>query len=113
MLVDACKGSFCLCPPKIEMSSCYQSRSVRFVDISNHQGFREAPGSSGSLAESGRTPLAGARPPGDDGWFWEVLASHSVALCEAGAVPADSSETGCGSADGSIHPDADGGAIQK
>src|SRR5262245_55406206 len=34
------------CPPKIEMSSSYQSRNVRYANVSNHWVLRELQGSS-------------------------------------------------------------------
>jgi hypothetical protein len=49
------------CPPKIEMSCCYQSRSVRFVDINNHQGLQEASGGSTEFGKGDRALLARAR----------------------------------------------------
>ena len=50
-----------MCPPKIEMSSSYQSRNVRFVDINNHQGLQEASGGSAEFGKGDRAPLTRAR----------------------------------------------------
>ena len=46
---------------KRNFSCCYQSRSVRFVDISNHQGLQEASGGSTEFGKGDRAPLASAR----------------------------------------------------
>ncbi len=45
----------------LEMSGCYQSRSVRFVDINSHQGLQEASGGSTEFGKGDRAPLASAR----------------------------------------------------
>jgi len=104
---EFCKGKIARCPPKIEMSYCYQSRNVGFVEISNHQGLQQAPGlrgvweraaehswrvsesepcSGGQASAVCRSLARGALPPGDE-LSWQATASPSVVFSVAGAAP--------------------------